>query len=186
MQAPRCNRCDQWIQVCIHKCQHILTHVHALDSAEPGLRGSLSQALQRVVYVSGDFIIREGDIAEAMFFITSGKVDVVHVPQNADHASATPLTTLGPGSFFGEVATVTRPLHARYTAGTRPLHGRCTAVTRPSHGGAMTAIRGCSMTAARPRYGCGTAVTLPFHGRYTTTSRLRYCRSRSSPPISAR
>ena len=62
----------------------------------------MPQALQRVVFVEGDFIIREGDIAEAMFFITSGKVDVVHTADGHGSVEQT-LTTLGAGSFFGEV-----------------------------------------------------------------------------------
>jgi len=85
-------------EVCMHKCQDILAKLHLVDACEPGLKGSLSQALDRVVFLEGDFIIIEGDVAECMYFITTGKVAVVRL------AEETPVTTLGPGSFFGEVA----------------------------------------------------------------------------------
>lgn len=60
-----------------HKCKPILAALHIVDGTEPGLPGALSRALQKVVYVKGDFIIREGEPAEAMYFIEHGEVRVL-------------------------------------------------------------------------------------------------------------
>ena len=86
-------------EICIHKCQKLLSRLHVLDGAELGLRGALSQALQPVVFVAGDVIIHEGDLTEAMYFILHGKVEVYR----QSHGEA-PITTLGAGSLFGSAA----------------------------------------------------------------------------------
>ncbi|KAL1503852.1 hypothetical protein AB1Y20_012316 [Prymnesium parvum] len=90
-------------EVCMHKCRDVLGHLHALENSEAGLKGSLSQALQPVVFVEGDYIIRSGWKAEAMYFITSGKVHVMS-SKGSSASAPTHVATLGEGSFFGEVA----------------------------------------------------------------------------------
>ena len=70
-------------------CQYLASHFR-------------SQVLQPVVFVEDDFIIREGEPAEAMYFVISGKVDVIKMAEKIQDED-TLLTTLGTGSIFGEV-----------------------------------------------------------------------------------
>ena len=84
-------------EICLHKCRAVLSTLQVLNSAEGGLAGAISQELERVVYVSGDHIIREGEEPEGMYFVSQGQVEVVA-------ASGDILSVLGPSSFFGEMA----------------------------------------------------------------------------------
>jgi hypothetical protein len=56
----------------------------------------LCDKLTRVVYTSGDYVIRDGQEVVGMYFISSGCVEVVHAGEI--------ITTLGAHSFFGEMA----------------------------------------------------------------------------------
>ena len=89
--------------ICMHNCQTVLKALQVLDNAEPGLPGAISQCLERVVFVSGDTIVREGEVTDGMYFLLRGHVDVIHLA-----VSKTPITTLGPQSFFGEVAMLSK------------------------------------------------------------------------------
>ena len=86
-------------EVTQHKCKPILQAMHVVEGTEPGLSGALSRALQKVVYVTGDHIIREGEPAEAMYFIEYGQVAVFSAAQGEVE-----IARLGAGSFFGEMA----------------------------------------------------------------------------------
>ena len=86
-------------EVTLHKCRGVLSLLQVVDSTTTGrtLAGALSQQLERVVYVAGDTIIRHGDEAEAMYFVSSGSVEVVS-------PTGETLAVLGASSFFGEMA----------------------------------------------------------------------------------
>ena len=63
----------------MHKCEGVLDGLLgglAKGDAEV-LSGAIAQLLERVVFVGGDWIIREGEEAEGMFFVASGCVAVV-------------------------------------------------------------------------------------------------------------
>jgi glutaminase len=64
------------------------------------LRG-LQALLEPRTYEEGDYICREGEPTEAMFFILSGEISVV-VPLGQGRAGR--ITTLSAGSAFGEMA----------------------------------------------------------------------------------
>jgi len=96
----------------MHKCQALLSRLHVFDGAEQGLKGALSQVLQPVVFVQGDYIIQEGDAADAMYFISTGKVDIIRGKHRPNGAEETRIATLGPGSFFGEVSMVSKTMRA--------------------------------------------------------------------------
>ena len=53
-----------------------------VEKGEAGLAGAISQALNRVVYVEGDFVIREGEVNESMHFVEKGLVDVLQLSQS--------------------------------------------------------------------------------------------------------
>eukprot|EP00966_Prymnesium_polylepis_P184461 4275505-Prymnesium_polylepis.1 len=77
--------------------------LQVVEKGEAGLAGAISQSLERVVYVEGDFVIREGEVNGSMHFVERGMVDVLQLS-----VSDQPLTTLGPLSFFGEMALLSR------------------------------------------------------------------------------
>jgi voltage-gated potassium channel len=54
------------------------------------------QLLQPRVFLPGEYIIRQGEFGDCMYFLTSGEVQVV--------INGTQVATLGPGSPFGETA----------------------------------------------------------------------------------
>ncbi len=59
----------------------------------------LAQLLDRgswVPFRPGEEILREGDVGDAFYAISSGQVDIVH--------DGTVVNTVGPGSYFGEIA----------------------------------------------------------------------------------
>jgi hyperpolarization activated cyclic nucleotide-gated potassium channel 2 len=87
--------------ICRHKTGPVLATLHILES-EVGLSTTLSRALERVVYVSGDEVIREGETSGGMYFIQAGKVNVCK-----QHSGTEPVTTLTAGAFFGEMALLT-------------------------------------------------------------------------------
>ena len=92
-------------EVCLHKCRSVLAALQLLDDgkSEKGLPGAISQRLERVVFVTGDYIIREGEETEGLFFVSSGLVELF-TSANVDNV----LTTLGAGSMFGEMALLSQ------------------------------------------------------------------------------
>jgi glutaminase len=74
-----------------------------------GLDASSIEALRRVVelrrYDAGDIIVRRGDAADHLFFLTKGEASVVvDLPTGGMHR----LTTCTPGMLFGELAILER------------------------------------------------------------------------------
>jgi glutaminase len=56
-------------------------------------------------YPAGEVIVRSGDPGDCLFFILSGEVEVT---VDTDDGNPLRLTTLGPGTVFGEIALVNR------------------------------------------------------------------------------
>src|SRR5262249_45278779 len=61
----------------------------------------LAGAGERRLFASGDRLMKQGDKAESMWVILSGKVDVVR--EHPDLATPIPLAQLGPGEVVGEM-----------------------------------------------------------------------------------
>ena len=96
-------------EVSLHKCQDVLRKLHVVQGSEPGLSSAVSRVLERIAFVCGDFIIRAGEEAEAMYFVMQGEVEVLSAPRRlddgtTDESSVTRITKLASGSFFGEMA----------------------------------------------------------------------------------
>lgn len=96
-------------EVCLHKCRSVLAALQLLDSnnkehdGDAGLPGAISQALERVVFVSGDYIIREGEETLGLYFVSQGVVELFK------HASGDRvITTLGAGALFGEMSLLSQ------------------------------------------------------------------------------
>jgi CRP-like cAMP-binding protein len=52
------------------------------------------------IYKSGEIIVRQGEIGECMYFIQSGKIEVIRESDGKE----VKLAELGQGDFFGEMA----------------------------------------------------------------------------------
>ena len=63
-------------EVKFQKCRRVLEVLNILDHEDPQIAFTLCDNLQRVVFVGGDVIIREGQEASGMYFCSSGLVHV--------------------------------------------------------------------------------------------------------------
>lgn len=63
----------------------------------------IARSTRREAYEAGHVIVREGHIGRALFLILSGRVEVLH---DLDTDKPQFVATLGPGDFFGEIASV--------------------------------------------------------------------------------
>lgn len=70
-------------------------------SARPCVIREIVVQLRDVVFLPGDWVCRYGDYGDSMFFIMSGRCDVIH--ENTE----TVLKQLSRGAYFGEVALLT-------------------------------------------------------------------------------
>eukprot|EP00052_Salpingoeca_macrocollata_P027534 m.261904 g.261904 ORF g.261904 m.261904 type:complete len:181 (-) comp22755_c0_seq10:88-630(-) len=73
-------------------------------------RGRLVDALEPALFRSGDRILRQGDPADAFYFVVSGSVDITVT--RTDTADSEPaevkVNELHKGSYFGELALLTQ------------------------------------------------------------------------------
>ena len=80
-----------------------LQRVKIFQDCEPGVLRELVSKLKPKIFSPGDFICRKGDIGREMFFIKSGKLEVVS-------EDAIPVfVTLGAGAAFGEISILEIP-----------------------------------------------------------------------------
>ena len=87
-------------EVAWHKSRAMLERLPLYDSFDTGMMRALALALERVVFVEGDYILREGEFGTACYFIASGEVAVV----TGLAGNHTEVTRLHEGAFFGEMA----------------------------------------------------------------------------------
>lgn len=64
----------------------------------------LAGHMQRLTYAPGEYIIRQGEIGDSMFFITGGTCDIVLSSEGSGEQT---VATLHPGDFFGEACLLT-------------------------------------------------------------------------------
>ncbi|KAI9179286.1 hypothetical protein H9P43_005949 [Blastocladiella emersonii ATCC 22665] len=77
---------------------HIISKVPLFQDTEIGFMRMLSLALQPVLFLPLEYVVKKGDIGSEMFFIHKGRVDVVSEDGTQIFAS------MHEGSFFGEIA----------------------------------------------------------------------------------
>eukprot|EP00163_Fabomonas_tropica_P015524 TRINITY_DN2832_c0_g1_i1.p1 TRINITY_DN2832_c0_g1~~TRINITY_DN2832_c0_g1_i1.p1 ORF type:complete len:676 (-),score=118.38 TRINITY_DN2832_c0_g1_i1:248-2275(-) len=85
------------LTVCLQLYKELLSKVEFFKDCSQNFIDSLVVKLQSEVYAPGDFIIRQGDIGQEMYFISGGQVDVIISGGKA-------VNTIGEGEFFGEIA----------------------------------------------------------------------------------
>jgi MFS family permease len=78
--------------------------LEVLDLFAAATRASLEQlakACEEVTLPAGAVVVREGDVADALYVIASGEVDVSS--RGEGHRTSRHLRTMGPRSYFGEI-----------------------------------------------------------------------------------
>ncbi|KAJ3110529.1 hypothetical protein HDU96_006499 [Phlyctochytrium bullatum] len=90
-------------EIAVHNCRELIEKVPFLrrqqnDGRDEQFLGRIARSLSVGYYVAGDFIIRQGEIGTEMYFIVTGKVNIL-VNNNQ-------VATFSDGAFFGEVALI--------------------------------------------------------------------------------
>ena len=91
------------VEIAINVHLETLKRVHIFQDCEPGLLRELVTKLQLQVFSPSDFICKKGDIGREMYFIKSGKLNVVSDDGN------TVFATLTEGTYFGEISILDIP-----------------------------------------------------------------------------
>jgi voltage-gated potassium channel len=86
------------LKVSIFINKSMLEKVPIFEGAGDALVEELLMHLRPAIFTPGDYVFRSGDIADCMYFVNSGRVEVV----SSD--GKTVFATLSPGSYFGETA----------------------------------------------------------------------------------
>ncbi len=86
------------LQVSLHLNKGMIEKVPIFSGAGDDLIQQIVMKLKSVVFTPGDYIFREGEIGDSMYFISRGRVEVVSKDGNNIYA------TLSDGNFFGEIA----------------------------------------------------------------------------------
>ena len=71
----------------------------ALPSLTEQEKVAVTQQLDRKKFQPGDIIVRQGEVADAFYLMSSGEAEVLRLSDNGDEV----IGTMGPGQFFGEL-----------------------------------------------------------------------------------
>ena len=78
--------------------QEMIEKVPMFKGADDSLIREIILNLEPVVFIPGDYVVRQGEIGYDMYFISNGSVDVMSGDEKITYA------TLSSGQFFGEIA----------------------------------------------------------------------------------
>jgi CRP-like cAMP-binding protein len=78
--------------------KELLNRSYLFTGAKPGDLDALNAIVERKVYVAGDLIFSTGDLADALFFVEMGEVDIMPAGKE------TVFATIGSGQGFGELS----------------------------------------------------------------------------------
>jgi CRP-like cAMP-binding protein len=78
--------------------KELLNRSYLFTGAKPGDLDALNTIVERKVYVAGDLIFSTGDLADALFFVEMGEVDIMPAGKE------TVFATIGSGQGFGELS----------------------------------------------------------------------------------
>merc|ERR1712159_719448 len=82
--------------ILMHSLEETIRGVPILNSLDRGVLVYIVSKLQQEHYGPGDFLIQQGDVGEECFFLSKGTVMI--------KINEAYVTSLGPGSHFGEMA----------------------------------------------------------------------------------
>ena len=106
--------------VMMHLHEELVKKVPMFQQAEGSFLRALVVRLGNQVILQGDYLFRQGDAGQEMFFVREGAMDVVILVERAGSEVAAKLekvvATLKSGSFFGEISLI---LQERRTASMR-------------------------------------------------------------------
>ena len=78
--------------------KQLLKNIYLFNGATPDDLDAVSGIAEPKVYVVGDFVYHEGDVADALYVVETGSIDLLPVGKEAV------FTTIGGGQAFGELA----------------------------------------------------------------------------------
>jgi len=85
-------------EILLHLNREVIERVELFRGADELFIREVMQLLKSEVFLPGEYIIRQGEYGDCMYFLTSGTVQVV--------ADGIEIARLGPGSPFGETALI--------------------------------------------------------------------------------
>jgi voltage-gated potassium channel len=85
-------------EVSMYINRRVIENVPLFRNAREEFIRDMVTTLKPRVYLPDDFVFRKGDIGTAMYFVSTGNVEVL------DDNEKTPIVILGEGSYFGEIA----------------------------------------------------------------------------------
>ncbi|KAJ3173341.1 hypothetical protein HK101_011072 [Irineochytrium annulatum] len=90
-------------EIAVNNCKMLIEKVpflrrQLLDGRDEIFTGRIARSLVVAYYVAGDFIINQGEIGTEMFFLVSGRVNII--------VNGNIVTSFTDGAFFGEVALI--------------------------------------------------------------------------------
>ncbi|KAJ3307739.1 hypothetical protein HDU76_004412 [Blyttiomyces sp. JEL0837] len=90
-------------ELSVHNCRQLIEKVPFLrrqehDNKDSLFFGKVASSLVACYYVKNDYVVRQGELGNDMYFIQSGSLDIV--------VNGTKVTTFTEGHFFGEVALI--------------------------------------------------------------------------------
>ncbi len=100
------------LRVLTELMRDLLPNVPLFAHSPPALRDELLLSLTPVITQPGGYLVREGEVADGIYFIADGGVEVVSTGADEPHAR------LGPGDYFGELTLM---LEERRTASVRSI-----------------------------------------------------------------
>ena len=86
--------------IAMHNCRELLQSVPFFADNDAGFIASIVTMLKPTMFLPGQVIFSEGSIGQEMFFVRSGEVEISVAGRIA--------AVLPPGSYFGEIALLTR------------------------------------------------------------------------------
>ena len=101
-------------EVSLYLKRDVIEKVPLFKGASDAFIREIALEVHPVVYLSGDYVFRAGDLAHEMYFVTSGELEVV------SKDGATVYTTLKEGDFFGEIALFRNAPRTASVRATRP------------------------------------------------------------------
>ncbi|KAI0984507.1 hypothetical protein GJ496_008305 [Pomphorhynchus laevis] len=100
-----------YLDVVNHNCKELVSSVPFFSNADQNFIDDIVSKLEFEMFQPGDIIIAEGSVGDKMYFILEGVLDIIK-------SNGEVLTTLGDGSYFGEISLV---LKTKRTASVRAV-----------------------------------------------------------------
>ena len=86
------------MEIMLHLAGDVLAKVPLFRYCSPFLRNTLLAALHPATFAPGDYLVREGEVGKALFFINRGKVEILSGEQEASHG------VMRDGDYFGHIS----------------------------------------------------------------------------------